>query len=99
VTHVDHSARVQTVDARRHPRFHRLLSRFQQRTGCAVLVNTSFNVRGEPLVCTPEEALRCFLHTRIDALVMDDFVVEKQRLSQTAADEGFPEYAAEYQLD
>src|SRR5262245_49746567 len=77
VTHVDGSARVQTVDARRHGRFHRLLQRFYARTGCPVLVNTSFNVRGEPIVRTPAEAYRCFLNTDLDVLVLEDHVVLK----------------------
>src|SRR4029077_6840402 len=65
VTHVDYSARVQTVDGERFPRFHRLLERFHAQTGCPVLVNTSFNVRGEPIVCTPADAYRCFLATEM----------------------------------
>ncbi|MEQ8790763.1 MAG: carbamoyltransferase [Pirellulaceae bacterium] len=77
VTHVDHSARVQTVDAARHPRFHRLLQAFHEQTGCPMLVNTSFNVRGEPIVCTPQDAYRCFLATDIDVLVMENFAVVK----------------------
>jgi carbamoyltransferase len=77
VTHVDGSARVQTVDARRHGRYHRLLSSFEARTGCPVLINTSFNVRGEPIVCTPADAWRCFRATEIDMLVLERFVLKK----------------------
>ena len=77
VTHVDGSARLQTVDARRHGRFHRLLRRFRERTGCGVMVNTSFNVRGEPIVCTPADAWRCFLATDMDVLVLEDCVAYK----------------------
>jgi carbamoyltransferase len=77
VTHVDGSARLQTVDAGRNPRYHRLLTAFYEQTGCPILVNTSFNVRGEPIVCTPEEAYRCFLATDMDALVMEDVIVTK----------------------
>jgi carbamoyltransferase len=77
VTHVDHSARVQTVDAERNPAFHALLTEFQRLTGCPVLVNTSFNVRGEPMVCTPEDAFHCFATTGIDVLVLEDCIVEK----------------------
>jgi carbamoyltransferase len=77
VTHVDYSARLQTVDRERNPRFHALLEAFHQRTGCPVLVNTSFNVRGEPIVCTPADALRCFLATEIDVLVIENFIVRK----------------------
>lgn len=76
VTHVDNSARLQTVDRDRHPRLHRLLRLFEERTGCPVLVNTSFNVRGEPIVCSPEDALACFSATGLDALVLEDFLVE-----------------------
>jgi len=76
-THVDFSARVQTVDAERNPVFHALLTEFYRLTGCPVLANTSFNVRGEPIVCTPEDAYRCFLATEMDLLVLEDCVVEK----------------------
>ena len=77
ITHVDYSARLQTVDATRNPRLHRLLTSFHQQTGCPMLVNTSFNVRGEPIVCTPADAWRCFLATEIDALVIGDFLILK----------------------
>ncbi|HLQ37908.1 MAG TPA: carbamoyltransferase [Planctomycetota bacterium] len=75
VTHVDFSARLQTVDDGRNPRLARLMRRFKQRTGCPVLINTSFNVRGEPIVCTPQDALRCFLGTEMDVLVLENFVI------------------------
>jgi carbamoyltransferase len=78
VTHVDYSARLQTVDADRNPRLTRLLEAFAARTGCPVLVNTSFNVRGEPIVCTPEDAYRCFMNTEMDALVIENVIVLKQ---------------------
>jgi carbamoyltransferase len=78
ITHVDHSARVQTVDAARNAGFHRLLSAFHRRTGCPVLVNTSFNVRGEPIVCTPQDAIRCFLNTELDLLAIGEFLVWKR---------------------
>jgi carbamoyltransferase len=78
VTHVDYSARVQTVDARQSPRLHGILRAFEQRTGTPLLVNTSFNIRGEPIVCTPEEAYRCFMYTDIDALVLEDCLCLKQ---------------------
>jgi carbamoyltransferase len=77
VTHVDYSARIQTVDARRNPAFHRLLAKFKELTGCPVLVNTSFNVRGEPIVCTPEDAFRCFMGNDLDCLVIGNCVLEK----------------------
>lgn len=77
VTHVDFSARIQTVTERANGRFWRLLQAFKQRTGCGVLVNTSFNVRSEPIVCTPEDAVRCFLSTDMDMLVLGDFILRK----------------------
>ena len=79
VTHVDYSARVQTVHAETNPRFHALLSRFNAKTGVPVLVNTSFNVRGEPIVCTPEDAYRCFMGTEMDLLVVGRAVMEKAK--------------------
>jgi carbamoyltransferase len=78
VTHVDYSARVQTVDEPRHGRFYRLLKRFESQTGCPVLINTSFNVRGEPIVCTPTDAYRCFMATGIDVLVLGNQILFKQ---------------------
>ncbi len=85
ITHVDYSARLQTVDATRQPRFHALLEAFFARTDCPMLVNTSFNVRGEPIVCTPADAYRCFLATDMDVLVMEDCVVEKDLASPNQA--------------
>ncbi len=78
VTHVDYSARIQTVSPEGHPLLHDLLLRFEQATGCGVLVNTSFNVRGEPIVCTPDDAYRCFMNTEMDFLVMGSFVIERR---------------------
>ena len=98
VTHVDCSARVQTVDPVRHPRYHRLLSRFEELTGSPVLINTSFNVRGEPIVCTPEHAWRCFLATDMDVLVMERFVLLRDEQPAGA----FPprdDYLAQFELD
>ncbi len=77
VTHVDHSARIQTVDQETNPRYYRLLDQFGKDTGCPVLINTSFNVRGEPIVCTPEDAYRCFMRTEMDYLVVEDFLLFK----------------------
>jgi carbamoyltransferase len=77
VTHVDYSARIQTVHSRTNPLFHKLLSRFKALTGCPVLVNTSFNVRGEPIVCTPEDAFRCFMGNELDMLVVGNCVLQK----------------------
>jgi carbamoyltransferase len=78
VTHVDYSARVQTVSHEVNPAYHELISAFEQRTGCPVLINTSFNVRGEPIVCTPEDAYRCFMRTNIDYLVLWPFILDKK---------------------
>lgn len=78
ITHVDGSARIQTVDQKTHPRYHALLKAFEKITGCPVLINTSFNVRGEPIVASPEDAWRCFMRTDMDVLVMDRFVIEKK---------------------
>ena len=79
VTHVDYSARVQTVDRESNPRYHSLISAFKAKTGCPVLVNTSFNVRGEPIACTPEDAFRCFMGTEIEALAIGDCFLRKER--------------------
>jgi carbamoyltransferase len=78
VTHVDYSARIQTVHRETNPRYHALLSAFRERTGCPVLVNTSFNVRGEPIVCTPGDAFRCFMGTDIDVLVAENCLLRKE---------------------
>ncbi len=88
VTHVDYSARIQTVRREQNPRFYALLERFEQATGCAVLVNTSFNVRGEPIICTPDDAYRCLINTEMDYLVLGNFLLERtaqphQRLPRT----------------
>ena len=79
VTHVDYSARIQTVHAETNPVYHALLSRFHALTGCSVLVNTSFNVRGEPIIRTPKEAVRCLFSTGLDALIIGNYVVYKNR--------------------
>ncbi len=98
VTHVDYSARLQTVDGERNPRLARLMRRFHERTGCPVLINTSFNVRGEPIVCTPQDALRCCLGTEMDVLVLENFVIRR------AAQKNLPtidreKYLSEFSLD
>jgi len=77
VTHVDHSARIQTVDEHALPRYYKLIKRFDEKTGCPLIINTSFNVRGEPIVCTPHEAYLCFMRTNMDVLVLDRFVMYK----------------------
>jgi carbamoyltransferase len=98
VTHVDYSARVQTLDPERHGRFYELVKAFEQQTGCPVMINTSFNVRGEPIVCTPEQAYRCFMATNMDALVVERFVLLKA--DQPASRSFDPDqYAAAFQAD
>ena len=77
VTHVDYSARIQTVHRETNPRYHALIEAFDRLTGCPVIVNTSFNVRGEPIVCTPADAFRCFMGSDIDVLTVGDFWLEK----------------------
>lgn len=81
ITHVDGSARIQTVNDQTNPRFARLLAEFHRRTGCPILLNTSFNVRGEPIVCTPLDAIRCFAKSRIDLLVLEDFVLDRSSVT------------------
>ncbi len=98
VTHVDYSARVQTVDEQRHGRFYRLLKAFESKTGCPVMINTSFNVRGEPIGCGPEDSYRCFMATNMDALVMEDFVLLKDE-QPAATEHEIDEYLARFQLD
>jgi carbamoyltransferase len=97
ITHVDYSARVQTVDQQRHGRYYKLVKAFEERTGCPVIINTSFNVRGEPIVCHPKEAYRCFLATNMDVLVLERSVLLKDEQVNAAQDtEG---YLAEFSLD
>ena len=98
ITHVDYSARVQTVDPDRHGRFYRLMRRFHERTGCPVIINTSFNIRGEPIVCTPEDAYFCFMSTGMDALVMENYLLIKE-LQPSTGSEITEEYKAQYALD
>jgi carbamoyltransferase len=83
VTHVDYSARIQTVHADTNPRFHNLIERFKAKTGCPALVNTSFNVRGEPIVCTPEDAFRCFMGSDIEFLVVGNCMMRKENQDPT----------------
>jgi len=96
VTHVDYTARVQTVSRESNPDYYDLIKAFEARTGCAVLVNTSFNVRGEPIVCTPEEAYRCFMRTDMDALVLGSFLLSKRDQHEWQEAENWQE---EFQLD
>ena len=99
ITHVDYSARIQTVDGTRHPRLHRLMRMFEGMTGSPVLVNTSFNIRGEPIVCTPADAARCFLATEMDALVLENHVLLKSEMPQTATEPEKKKYLASFDLD
>lgn len=96
ITHVDETARVQTVYSEKNPVLHKLLKEFAQHTGHPVLINTSFNVRGEPIVCTPQNAIECFLNTDIDALVLENFVVTKEMNKEQQAEEG---WHAQFKLD
>ena len=97
ITHVDHSARVQTVDRERNPRLHRLMTRFYRRTGCPVLINTSFNVRGEPIVCTPENAYHCFMGTDMDVLVLENHLLLKTDQPTSSVDR--ESYLSRFELD
>jgi carbamoyltransferase len=100
ITHVDYSARLQTVDEARHGRYYRLLKAFERRTGAPVLVNTSLNVRGEPIVNTPEEAIACFLATEMDALVMEDVLLYKSdQPAALTARAGRERHLARFALD
>jgi len=98
ITHLDYSARVQTVDEKRHGRFYRLMQAFYELTDCPAVVNTSFNIRGEPIVCTPEDAYRCFIGTKMDCLVLEDCILMK---ALQPADHLVDEhsYKEEYALD
>ncbi len=98
ITHVDYSARVQTVDPRRHPKLHRLMSLFKEKTGCPIIINTSFNIRGEPIVCSAEHAYRCFMATNMDVLVMENQLLYKEEQPQAKQHE-IDEYKAKFELD
>ncbi|MCB9558000.1 MAG: carbamoyltransferase [Deltaproteobacteria bacterium] len=97
VTHVDFSARVQTVDEQRNPRYYRLIKRFEQKTGCPLVINTSFNIRGEPIVCTPADAYHCFLGCNMDVLVVDKFVLYKDEQPESHVD--VEQYKDRFELD
>lgn len=96
VTHVDYSARIQSVNSQTNPRYHQLISRFNEKHGSAVIVNTSFNVRGEPIVCTPDDAYRCFMRTEMDYLVLGNFILDKRDQKKLKDDTNWKE---EFQLD
>ncbi|MDP7557100.1 MAG: carbamoyltransferase C-terminal domain-containing protein, partial [Nitrospinaceae bacterium] len=96
VTHVDYSARIQTVRKETNPRYYDLINEFDKMTGCPVIINTSFNVRGEPIVCRPEEAYLCFMRTEMDTLVLENFVLDK--VDQKPLDED-TDWRNEFELD
>lgn len=96
VTHVDYSARIQTVDKERNPFFYKVIKAFEKKTGCGVVVNTSFNVRGEPIVCTPEDAYLCFMRTDMDVLVLENYILLKEEQEPLKPDEDWREI---YELD
>lgn len=98
ITHVDYSARVQTVDRERHGRYAEIMWSFYEKTGCPVIVNTSFNIRGEPIVCTPEDAFRCFMATDMDCLVLENFILKKE-VQPVGLLEDAEAYRAQYALD
>ena len=96
ITHVDYSARVQTVSPTTNPRYYNLIKAFQRRTGCPTLVNTSFNVRGEPIVCTPQDAYRCFMRTEMDVLVLENQLLLKGEQPEQEQDE---RWMQDFELD
>ena len=98
ITHVDYSARVQTVDPQRHAKLHALMSRFKEKTGSPVIINTSFNIRGEPIVCSPEHAYRCFMATNMDVLVLGNQLLHKEQQPASAKHE-IDQYKAQFELD
>jgi carbamoyltransferase len=96
ITHVDYSARIQTVDREDHPRYHALIARFKAKTGYGLIVNTSFNVRGEPIICSPEDAYLCFMRTELDVLVLEDILLYKNEQAKLKDD---VDWRAQYELD
>jgi carbamoyltransferase len=98
ITHVDMSARIQTVDEGRHGRFYRLMRAFRERTGCSVIINTSFNIRGEPIVRTPADAYRCFMASDMDVLVLENCVLRRGEQPQQSVDER-QKYISSFKLD
>ncbi len=96
VTHVDYSARIQSVGKGDKSDYYEIISELEKLTGCAVIVNTSFNVRGEPIVCTPQDAYRCFMRTQMDVLILEDFVLNKEE--QLPLEEG-NDWINEFELD
>ena len=95
ITHVDYSARIQTVHADTNPRYHAVISKFKEMTGCPLVVNTSFNVRGEPIICTPTDAFKCFMGTEMDVLAVGNFVLYKEQQDEALKEN----YEERYELD
>lgn len=98
VTHIDYSARIQTVDKVRHGRYYDIIKRFKEKTGCPVIINTSFNIRGEPIACSPADAFRCFMNCEMDMLVLENFVLMKEN-QKAPDDETRRKYREEFKLD
>jgi carbamoyltransferase len=95
VTHVDYSARIQTVHKQTNPRYYKLLTKFKNETGCPVLINTSFNIRGEPIVCSVQDAFKCFMGTNLDILVCEDFILFKEKQDKKLE----KNYQSDFELD
>lgn len=95
ITHIDYSARIQTVHSETNPTYHKLIKQFKKITGCPIIINTSFNVRGEPIVCSPEDAFKCFMGTELDLLVIGNFILLKEDQSKSLIEN----YEAKYELD
>jgi carbamoyltransferase len=96
ITHVDYSARLQSVNANDNPMYHRMISEFERKFGCPVIINTSFNVRGEPIVCSPENAYLCFMRTDMDYLLLGNFLLDKREQEPLAGDS---DWRQEFELD
>ena len=96
VTHIDYSSRIQTVNSDTNVRFYNLIKSFKNKTGCPLLINTSFNVRGEPIVCSPEDAYRCFMRTEMDILVLENQILYKNQQNKIKIDSSWQE---EFELD
>jgi carbamoyltransferase len=95
ITHVDYSARIQTVDRKTNPKYYKLLEKFEELTGCPVLINTSFNVRGEPIVCSPLDAFNCLMGTNLDYLIIENYILRREDQNK----ELIQDYKTKYQLD
>jgi len=96
VTHVDYSARIQSINRRDHEKYHDVIEAFKDKTNVAVIVNTSFNVRGEPIVCTPEDAYKCFMRTDMDILILENYLLKKEDQEEYVDDK---DWKKEYKLD